>query len=219
MMRKKQLEIVLSQLTPSPKPRLRWEGYTLDVESAAHMAHVAGWANDDIHGKKVVDLGCGAGILAIAASLLGGGWVVGVDIDREAVRVARLNAEKVGAIVDLVAGDIESIVGHFDTTLMNPPFGSWKRGADVQFLKRALAISDVIYSLHKRSDSVRDFLRRKTPQIGGQIDKVYEMEIAISRTYDFHKKSRYLVRTDLYRILRTEIPGNLSTEPCSEQQS
>jgi len=90
LMRKKQLEITLSQLAPSPRPRLKWEGYTLDAESAAQMAHVAGWANDDVRGKKVVDLGCGSGILSIAASLLGAGWVVGVDIDREAIKVARL---------------------------------------------------------------------------------------------------------------------------------
>lgn len=217
-MRKKQLEIALSKLAPSPKPRLKWEAYTLDAESAAQMAHIAGWANDDVRGKKVVDLGCGSGILGIAASLLGAAWVVGVDINKEAVRVARVNAEKVDASIDLVVGDIECVVGQFDTTLMNPPFGSWKRGADVNFLRTALAISSVIYSLHKRSGSVREFLRRKIPQIGGQIEQVYEMEIAISRTYDFHKKSRYLVKVDLYRILRTEVLESLRTQRRSAQQ-
>ena len=201
MMRKKQLEIVLSQLAPSPGPRLRWEGYTLDAETAAEMAHIAGWTNDDVDGKRVVDLGCGSGILAIAASLAGAGWVVGVDIDKEAVSVARVNAEKVGAVVDLVVGDIRCVVSQFDTTLMNPPFGSWRRGADIQFLMKALSISSVVYSLHKRSDSARDFLRRKIPQIGGRIDQVYEMEITIRRTYEFHKKRSYLVEADLYRIL------------------
>lgn len=210
MRKKKQLEIVLSRLAPSPRPRLRWEGYGLDAEAAAQMAHIAGWANDDLHCKKVVDLGCGSGILAIAASLLGAGWVVGVDIDREAIKVARLNADEVGAGVDLVAGDIKCVIGQFDTTLMNPPFGSWRRGADIQFLVKALAISDVIYSLHKRSKPVRDFLRRKVPQIGGRIDQVHEIEITIPRTYAFHKKRRYPVEVDLYRILRTKVSENVN---------
>ena len=204
-MRKKQLEIALSQLAPSPSPRLKWEGYTLDAESAAQMAHVAGWANDDVRGKKVVDLGCGSGILSIAASLLGAGRVVGVDIDKEAVHVARVNAAKAGAGIDLVIGDIECVVGQFDTTLMNPPFGSWKRGADIRFLMKALSVSSVIYSLHKRSSSVRDFLRQKIPQIGGRIEQVYEMEIEIRRTYGFHKRRRYPVEVDLYRIARTSL--------------
>ncbi|MCW4020018.1 MAG: METTL5 family protein [Candidatus Bathyarchaeota archaeon] len=199
-MRRKQLEVILSQIAPSPKPRLKWEGYTLDAESAAEMAYVAAWVNDDVRGKKVVDLGCGSGILAVAASLLGAGWVVGVDVDKEAVRVAGANAEKVGASVDLVIGDIGCIVGCFDTTLMNPPFGSWRRGADIRFLEKALAISDVVYSLHKRSESVRDFLRRKIPLIGGRIEEVYGMEIVIPRTYKFHRKRRYPVKVDLYTV-------------------
>jgi len=202
-MRKKQLEIVLSQIAPSPKPRLKWEGYTLDAKSAARMAYVAGVINNNIRGKKVVDLGCGSGILAIAASLLGARLVVGVDIDSAAVKTARVNVEKIGVNVDLVAGDIECIRGRFDTTLMNPPFGSWKQGADVQFLKKALAISDVVYSLHKRSDSVRDFLRQRIPELRGRIDQVYEIEIIIRRTFKFHKKRVYPVKADLYRVLRT----------------
>jgi len=85
---------------------------------------------------------------------------------------------------------------------MNPPFGSWRRGADIRFLKKALAISDVAYSLHKRSESVRDYLKRRIPEIGGQIDQVHEMEIDIPRTYSFHRKQRYPVQVDLYRVLR-----------------
>jgi len=201
LMRKKQLEIILSQLAPSSRPKLRWEGYTLDAESASLMGYVAAVTHDDVRGKTVIDLGCGSGILAIAASLLGAIWVVGVDIDRDAVMVARENAERVGADVDLTIADIESIVGHFDTTLMNPPFGSWRRGADINFLRKALAISDVVYSLHKGSESVRDFLKQEIPQIGGRMDKVYEMQIIIRRTYEFHRKRRYPVKANLYRIL------------------
>jgi len=202
MMKKKQLSILLSQLAPSPKPRLKWEGYTLDSEAAAEMVYVASWVNDDISGKTVVDLGCGSGILAIAAALTGAEQVVGVDIDKEAVKIAKRNAEKVGETIDLMISDIECIRGHFDTTLMNPPFGTRKRGADVQFLKKALKISDVVYSLHKQSDSVRDYLKQKVPKTGGKIDQIREMEIVIHRTYNFHKKRNYSVKVDLYRILK-----------------
>ncbi len=202
-MRKKKFEILLSQIAPSPRPRLKWEGYTLDAKSAAQMAYVAAVINNDIRGKKVVDLGCGSGILAIAASLLGASLVVGVDIDSAAVKTAKVNVEKMGASVSLVTGDIECIAGCFDTTLMNPPFGSWKQGTDVQFLKKALTISEIVYSLHKRSNSVRSFLRRRIPELGGRIDQVYEIEIIIHRTFRFHKKRIYPVKADLYRSLKT----------------
>ncbi len=45
-------------------------------------------------GSRVLDAGCGSGILAIAAAKLGAAEVLGVDIDREAVRVARENFQK-----------------------------------------------------------------------------------------------------------------------------
>jgi ribosomal protein L11 methyltransferase len=43
-------------------------------------------------GEAMLDLGTGSGILAIAAAKLGAGAVLAVDIDSEAVRVARENA-------------------------------------------------------------------------------------------------------------------------------
>lgn len=42
-------------------------------------------------GDKVLDVGCGSGILSIAAALLGAGDVLGVDIDPVAVEVAQEN--------------------------------------------------------------------------------------------------------------------------------
>jgi ribosomal protein L11 methyltransferase len=43
-------------------------------------------------GASVLDFGCGSGILAIAASMLGAGRVVGTDIDPLAIEASRANA-------------------------------------------------------------------------------------------------------------------------------
>jgi ribosomal protein L11 methyltransferase len=43
-------------------------------------------------GASVLDYGCGSGILAITAAKLGAGAVVGVDIDPQALEVARANS-------------------------------------------------------------------------------------------------------------------------------
>jgi ribosomal protein L11 methyltransferase len=42
-------------------------------------------------GASVLDIGCGSGILSIAAALLGAGEVLGIDLDAEAVEIARDN--------------------------------------------------------------------------------------------------------------------------------
>ncbi|MCD6470037.1 50S ribosomal protein L11 methyltransferase [Candidatus Bathyarchaeota archaeon] len=201
MLRRKHLALLLSRVEPNPKPKLKWESYMLDAESAASMTYIASQLND-IYGRKVIDLGCGSGILAIAAALLGAGWVVGVDIDRDAIETAVKNASRLNVDVDFIIGDINCITGHFDTALMNPPFGSWHKGADIKFLRKALEVSNVVYSLHKHSLLVRNFLSREIPQLGGRIDRIQEMNIVISRTYDFHKRKLYSVKADLYRIIK-----------------
>ena len=45
------------------------------------------------NGQKVLDIGCGSGILAIASVLLGADFAVGVDIDAQSVKTAKENAE------------------------------------------------------------------------------------------------------------------------------
>jgi ribosomal protein L11 methyltransferase len=51
------------------------------------------WLEENIHGgESLLDYGCGSGILAIAAKLLGAGTVVGVDLDAQAVTSSRDNA-------------------------------------------------------------------------------------------------------------------------------
>lgn len=54
----------------------------------------------------VVDLGCGSGVLAIAAARLGWGPVLGVDHDPESVRATRENAQANGAAVDVRRFDL-----------------------------------------------------------------------------------------------------------------
>lgn len=50
----------------------------------------------ELHGKQVIDYGCGSGILAIAAALLGARGVIGVDNDPQAIEASRDNAERNG---------------------------------------------------------------------------------------------------------------------------
>jgi ribosomal protein L11 methyltransferase len=48
----------------------------------------------DVQGKYVIDYGCGSGILAIAAALLGAEKVIGIDIDPQALEATQENAKR-----------------------------------------------------------------------------------------------------------------------------
>jgi ribosomal protein L11 methyltransferase len=72
-------------------------------------------------GFSVLDVGTGSGILSIAAARLGAREVLGVDIDAEAVRIAKENVEKnqVSERVDIRRARIGTIKKKFDAVLAN----------------------------------------------------------------------------------------------------
>ena len=136
LIRKLDLERFLSQVKPHPSPNVNLEQYTLSESAAATMLHLVAYTHDDIVGKRILDLGCGTGRLALGAAFLGAESVVGIDIDKEAVKCALENSVNVclQERVDWVAGGIDCVTGKFDTAVQNPPFGVQKRNADRRFL-------------------------------------------------------------------------------------
>ncbi len=72
-------------------------------------------------GMRVLDLGTGTGILALAAAKLGAEEVVAVDNDANAVAVARRNARDndVAQTIRLVHGSLAEVSGTYDLVLAN----------------------------------------------------------------------------------------------------
>jgi predicted nicotinamide N-methyase len=61
---------------------------------------------DTVAGRRVLDLGAGSGLVAIAAALAGAQTVTAADVSPYAVAATRLNAELNGVIVDTILGDL-----------------------------------------------------------------------------------------------------------------
>ncbi len=72
-------------------------------------------------GARVLDVGCGSGVLAVAACLLGASAATGVDLDPEAVAATCANAEanEVGDRVQASTTPVEDVTGTFDLILAN----------------------------------------------------------------------------------------------------
>lgn len=74
-------------------------------------------ASHDMRGQRVLDYGCGSGILAIGAAKYGAHHIDAVDIDEAAVTATRLNAEANG--VQLHSGLPDLASGQYQTVLAN----------------------------------------------------------------------------------------------------
>ncbi len=71
------------------------------------------------HPSSVIDVGCGSGILSVAALKLGAGFALGVDIDEASVRASRENADAngipasqfaigLGSVTEVLAGRFQA---------------------------------------------------------------------------------------------------------------
>jgi len=75
-------------------------------------------------GNSVLDIGTGSGAIAVTLALEATARVTASDVSPAALRVARQNADALGARVDFVACDLGAALadGSFDLVVSNPPY-------------------------------------------------------------------------------------------------
>ena len=130
-------------------------------------------------------------MLSIGSWFLDAGMVVGFDASEEALEIARMNAESLGAEIDLRLSDIRDVSEGADTVVMNPPFGCQKPHADRPFLEKALSLSDCVYSIHMAEtlDFVESFCDKHDKSIFWRRTYKYE----IPHLFSFHKRTKQTV--------------------------
>jgi ribosomal protein L11 methyltransferase len=99
-----------------------------------------------VAGTRVIDVGTGSGVLAIAAVILGARAAVGIDFDEDAITAARENVELngVGGQVELRASTLEAAAdrdSQFDVVIANITGALIAREADkLRALARATGV-------------------------------------------------------------------------------
>lgn len=208
------LECALGRVEGFQSPRVELEQYPTPAHLAASIIYSASEVHDDIRGCHVIDLGCGPGVLAIGAALMGATCVTGIDLDRSSLQVAHRNAEALGVAdsIEFVQADVVELsstrhAALADTVILNPPFGTKRKGADIAFLQVAVAhCRGSVYSLHK--SSTRKYIRRITESWCTDADVVAELRFDIPSMYAFHKKGNVDVDVDLWRIDVSKRPAS-----------
>ncbi|MEE9150543.1 MAG: METTL5 family protein [Thermoplasmata archaeon] len=198
-MKKKALEMALQRISPHPEPKPHLEQYNTPAKIAADVLFLA-YSLGDIECKKVVDLGCGTGIFAIGAKLLYAKEVIGIDIDEKAIVIARENAKKFHATVDFRTCEIKDFNEECDTVLQNPPFGAQRRHADRLFLRTALALSSVVYSIHLAN--TQRFIEKEAERLQAKVTHRKRYEFEIRYTFRFHSKEKKNFDVMMFRMER-----------------
>ncbi|HPJ30337.1 MAG TPA: METTL5 family protein [Methanothrix sp.] len=195
-MKKRKLDMILERLEGFAAPDPRLEQYKTPAPIASQLLYSA-LLRGDLEGT-VCDLGCGTGILAIGAALLGA-RSIGVELDPEPLKIARENALSLGVEVQLIRGDVASIaLRGVDTVVMNPPFGAQKgsRG-DRAFLRKAVEIGRVVYSIHNAGSE--GFIRRFVEPC--KVEEVQKVAFPLKRSFEFHTRDVKMIEVELYRII------------------
>ena len=198
--KKKHLEMAIQNVPSHPNPKVDLEQYSTPAVIASDLLWNA-YSLDDIVDKKVMDLGCGTGIFAIASMLLGATSAVGVDIDKESIDLASSYCGD----VEFICGDVCDLENDFDvdTIFQNPPFGSQKnakKGADLKFINKAIELSpEVLYSFHMAS--TEEFLISYFEKNDLEITHIFRYNFPIPKIYEFHTKESANVEIIVIRAL------------------
>lgn len=185
--KKKHLEMAIQKVPKHPNPKVGLEQYSTPATIAADLLWNA-YSLGDIADKKVIDLGCGTGIFAIASKLLGAASAIGVDIDKDSTDLASSYCGD----VDFICSDICDLENDFDvdTIFQNPPFGSQKnakKGADLKFISKAIELSPkVLYSFHMAS--TEEFLISYFEKNDLEITHIFRYNFPIPKIYEFHTR-------------------------------
>lgn len=185
--KKKHLEMAIQKVPKHPNPKVNLEQYSTPATIAADLLWNA-YSLGDIADKKVMDLGCGTGIFAIASKLLGAASAIGVDIDKDSIDLASSYCRD----VNFICSDICDLENDFDvdTIFQNPPFGSQKnakKGADLKFISKAIELSPkVLYSFHMAS--TEEFLISYFEKNDLEITHIFRYNFPIPKIYEFHTR-------------------------------
>ena len=194
------------------RPRIDLEQYVTSAHVAARVAACAVSCSGEVVPERVVDLGTGTGMLAAAVVLHGCPVAVGVDVDADALRLARENGQHLQrqpvqrpehSVMDWIQADVVGGVPlspkTFEVAVMNPPFGTRHRAVDMAFWDVACTLAtDAVYTMHK--SSTREYVLRRARRAGHDAQVLAEVRFDLPASYRFHRQASADVAVDLWRV-------------------
>ena len=226
--KKKHLEMILENVPNHPNPKVGLEQYSTPATIAADLVWNA-YGLGDIDNMSVLDLGCGTGIFAIASSLMGASYSLGVDIDDESIALAKITQNSISEEHDIditntnfIVGDINSFnsindllnstdnndinnnlisLNKFDTLIQNPPFGSQEKGPRHADRKFMEFAGESAEVIYSfHMKSTEEFVIDYYRDLGAEVTHKLVYKFPIPKIYDFHREESRDVKVVVLRV-------------------
>ena len=220
--------MILERIPKHPNPKVGLEQYSTPATIAADLIWNA-YGLGDINDMNILDLGCGTGIFAIASSLMGASYSLGVDIDEESVDLAKITKNDIfqehdidNANANFIVGDINSFnsisdllnesshekmdnnamsLNRFDTLIQNPPFGSQEKGKRHADRRfMEFAVSSADVIYSFHMKNTEEFVIDFYRELGADVTHKLVYKFPIPKIYDFHKDESRDVKVVVLRI-------------------
>ncbi|PWI49150.1 hypothetical protein CEE45_03140 [Candidatus Heimdallarchaeota archaeon B3_Heim] len=197
-----EIKSLVNNIEPFKNPKIGLEQYSLPSDLIAFILILT---RKNLINNNIVDLGCGTGRFTLPISKFFSERVIGVDSDFSVLNQLRSAMNKLHLHVDLLNTSIEFVEPSnwknlFQTTIMNPPFGTQRRGIDQVFLRKSLSYSEVVISLHKTSTKSRNLWKRIASSYNKRSTILATIEFSVLRTFKFHRHDQHNVKVDLIRF-------------------
>ncbi|MEM0138129.1 MAG: METTL5 family protein [Thermoplasmatales archaeon] len=194
--KKSNLELLLSNLKTPENYNIELEQYNTPPLVASTILFRAAQEGNIVE-MEVADLGCGNGIFSIGAAILGAAKVYAIDRDQRMIDLAKRNAEMMDVKIEFVNSDVSDFSTGVDTMILNPPFGSHRRGLDIPFIESAIKLSKHFYIIldYNSGDFLSKFIKNR-----GTVVWEEKSFIEIPKIYRFHRKEKTLIPVRISRV-------------------
>ncbi len=142
------------------------------------------------------DFGCGTGRIAIGLALMGCGEVLCIDIScRDLIDALRYSRDLgVRENIDPLCWDLrKGFYGTLDSVFMNPPFGIYRRGIDIEFLRAALRSSATVYSIFYFNIKSIRLLDSVSREYGFTMEIIGKYPMEVPAIYPSHRRRIYRI--------------------------
>ena len=192
----------LKKIVTFSNPKISLEQYSLPNDLIAFLLILT---QRDLYRRNVVDFGCGTGRFSLPIAKYFSNRVLGVDSDPRGLNQLQVSMKLLETRIDLLNSFIEFLEPSnwssiFQTSIMNPPFGTQRRSIDQVFLRKALKFSEVVLSIHKSNAESRRVWKRIATLHSKQMEVLATIDFSLDKTFFFHRNEKHDVKIDLIRI-------------------